>query len=155
MSDLVSVLILGLLLLALALALGWWRASRRAGRASRARNQRAQRGEADAERLLEEAGYEILDRQVTALWRMEVDGEEVEISVRADLWVGLGPQRFVAEVKTGARAPDPTLPATRRQLLEYLLAFEPDGLLLVDVEAGVVHAVAFPGAEALLNAASR
>ena len=46
-------------------------------------------------------------------------------------------QRFVAEVKTGERAIDPTHPATRRQLMEYLHVFEVDGVLLVDREAGV------------------
>jgi hypothetical protein len=35
-------------------------------------------------------------------------------------------------------------PPTRRQLLEYWFVFEPDGLLLVDVEAGVVSAIVFP-----------
>lgn len=137
-------LILALLALVLALALGWWRASRRWSRASRRRNQRAQRGEAEAERLLEEAGYEILDRQVPATWTMIVDGEPIEVGVRADLWVGRGDLRFVAEVKTGRAAPDPTLPATRRQLLEYQVAFEPDGLLLVDAEAGEILEIELP-----------
>ncbi len=71
-----------------------------------------------------------------AVWTMWIDGEPVEVGVRADLWVGLGERRYVAEVKTGGRAPDPTHPATRRQLLEYRVAFEPDGLLLVDAEEG-------------------
>ena len=36
-------------------------------------------------------------------------------------------------------------PATRRQLLEYLLAHEADGALLVDMDAEVVVHVEFPG----------
>jgi hypothetical protein len=38
----------------------------------------------------------------------------------------------------------PTLPATRRQLLEYLLAFEVHGVLLVDLDEGRVRPVEFP-----------
>lgn len=144
MTDPLWILVLLLAALALILALGWWASARRAGVASRRRNRRAQRGEADAEALLEAAGYTVLERQVGAWTVMVVDGEEVEVSVRADLWVGRGSRRYVAEVKTGRAAPDPTLPATRRQLLEYQLVFRPDGLLLVDVEAGEVHEVSFP-----------
>lgn len=35
--------------------------------------------------------------------------------------------------------------ATRRQLLEYLVAFEADGVLLVCPERGAIHRVEFPG----------
>ena len=140
LAGLVAILAFALLLT----ALGWWRAARRGGVRSRARNAVAQRGEATAELMLEEAGYTVLDRQVTAFWSIEVDGEEIEVSVRADLWVGKGDLRYVAEVKTGERAPDPTHPATRRQLLEYLLVFQPDGLLLVDIEAGAIREIDFP-----------
>ena len=85
---------------------------------------------------------EVADDSVNTEWVN--DGEEVEVAVRADLWVGRGSRRFVAEVKTGSMAPDPTRSATRRQLLEYLLVFEPDGLLLVDVEEGLIHEIDFP-----------
>lgn len=123
------------LLLAL---LGWWRASTRMSRANRARQVVARAGEVEAERLLSRQGFTILDRQQTAWWSLRVDGEPVEVWCRADLLVERAGVRFVAEVKTGARAPDPTRPATRRQLLEYLHAFEVDGVLLVDVPAARV-----------------
>jgi hypothetical protein len=150
--DLSWLLVFALLLLALALALGWWWAARRWSRASRARVRRALDGEQDAESLLAALGYRVRDRQVRALGWMEIDGESVEFEVRADLLVevaGDGPGLprgavLVAEVKTGARATDPAHPATRRQLLEYQRVFQPDGLLLVDVEAGQVVEVAFP-----------
>ena len=106
---------------------------------------RAQRGESDAERLLEQDGYRIIDRQLSASWEIFVDGTPHEAQVRADLLVEDDEgRRLVAEIKTGALAPNPTYPPTRRQLLEYWFVFEPDGLLLVDVEAGVVSEVAFP-----------
>jgi hypothetical protein len=51
---------------------------------------------------------------------------------------------MVAEVKTGTQAPRFEHADTRRQLLEYQLAFEVDSVLLVDVEAGEVREVSFP-----------
>ncbi|MCB9780510.1 MAG: hypothetical protein H6742_18230 [Alphaproteobacteria bacterium] len=149
--DAQLLLIAALALLALVLGLGWWSARRRWSTATRRRVGRAIRGEADAESLLEAAGFAITDRQVRAFGWFEVDGEEVEFEVRADLMVealdgsGWPPgSRLVAEVKTGDRAPNPGHPATRRQLLEYQRVFEPDGLLLVDVEAGRLVQIAFP-----------
>jgi hypothetical protein len=50
----------------------------------------------------------------------------------------------VVEVKTGALAPKIETSATRRQMLEYRVAFDVDGVLLVDAESGTVHEVTFP-----------
>ncbi len=55
----------------------------------------------------------------------------------------------MAEVKTGAAAPQLSTAATRRQLLEYRVAFDVDGVLLVDAEAGRVQRVVFPGVASL------
>ncbi|MEQ1566040.1 MAG: hypothetical protein ABMA64_10415 [Myxococcota bacterium] len=127
-----------------ALALGWWRATGWVGRANVRRQSVARAGEDEAERLLERLGFEVLERQVTGVWWMEVDGDPREVRCRADLLVRRKDRRFVAEVKTGDRAPSPTLPATRRQLLEYTLAFEVDGVLLLDMERRRVRVVRFP-----------
>lgn len=113
-------------------------------RESRARNRVAQEGERIAEAILARAGYRVVERQATASWSIVVDGETLPIDVRADLIVSRRGRRYVAEVKTGARAPDLRHPPTRRQLLEYALVFGADEVLLVDVPEGVVHAVAFP-----------
>ncbi|MFT4624125.1 MAG: hypothetical protein ACI8PZ_002784 [Myxococcota bacterium] len=127
-----------------AITLAWRRASTRTGRNNRRRQRVAQRGEVLAESLLAAAGFRVEDRQVTARWSMHIDGEPHEVHCRADLIVTRRRRRYVAEVKTGERAPDPTLPATRRQLLEYRLAFDVDGLLLVDVPGREVIEVEFP-----------
>lgn len=111
-----------------------------------ARARRAGAGEQDAEALLEAEGYRIIDRQVRCLWWITVDGDEEEVELRADLLVERDGERFIAEVKTGLHAPDPAFPSTRRQLLEYRLAFDPYEVLLVDVEAGTIYAVEFPRA---------
>jgi len=130
-------------LLAIALAIAW-RFATRASRASAQRNARARRGEDAAERLLERSGFTILERQATRRWSFEVDGELHVAGVRADLLVTRNERLFVAEVKTGSLAPNPCHPATRRQLLEYWFVYEPDGLLLVDMERCEVREVCFP-----------
>ena len=143
------------LLLVAAIAVGGWLGARwgsgKVGRGNRARLRRAQVAESNAERLLEAQGFDIEDRQVTARWSLEIDGEPREVSCRADLVVRVRRHptlprgaRLVADVKTGERAPDPALPATRRQLLEYQLAFDCDGVLVVDMEREQVLHVRFP-----------
>lgn len=135
---------LAVALLLLVLAVAWWRARTAVARGNRGRQRVARAGEDDAERLLGAAGFRIVERQVTGAWVLEIDGEPVEVRCRADLLVEARGRRFVAEVKTGDRAPDPTRPQTRRQLLEYHLAFEVDGVLLVDMEERRIRTVRFP-----------
>jgi hypothetical protein len=139
-------LLAAVLLVLLVLALwGWWRASTRLGRRSRARQRVARRAETDAERLLESLGYAVLERQASRGWRLYVDGTRLEVTSRADLLVERLGRLYVADVKSGDEAPDPRRPATRRQLLEYLLAFDADGALVVDMTRCEVRVVEFPG----------
>lgn len=133
------------ILLALAtLALGWLIAGRKGNRATRRRNRMALDGEVIAEKLLKKKGYQVIDRQVVGEWWMWIDGEEVEIQVRADLLVKRKGRLYIAEVKSGRMVIDPTFPATRRQLLEYRMVFDVDGVLLVDAENQQLHMVDFP-----------
>src|SRR5262249_21331889 len=100
--------------------------------------------EVRAEALLERLGYSILGRQVSITYGLGLDGAHVPVELRADFVVAAAGRRYVAEVKTGRLAPRIDTPATRRQLLEYRLAFDVDGVLLVDAESGRVHTVEFP-----------
>jgi len=124
----------------LAARLRAWRGSRRA----RARAARAGAGEDEAARLLEDAGYTIVERQARVTWAPLVDGAPVMMELRADYLVEAGGELLVAEVKTGEDAPSVTTAATRRQLLEYHVAFGADGVLLVCPERGAIHRVVFP-----------
>lgn len=124
-----------------------WRSTARRWALSRIRA-RARRGERDAERLLAREGYRVTARQARARVTYRVDGDPRTVEVVADLLVTRAGRTYVAEVKTGARAPDPTHRSTRRQLLEYGHAFEADGVLLVDAEAGRVHRVGLPRRDA-------
>jgi Holliday junction resolvase-like predicted endonuclease len=127
---------------ALWLARAWrtWRGSVRA----RVRAERAGAGEDAAARLLVAAGYRLLGRQVRCAWAPLVDGEPCELELRADYLVEKDGEQLVAEVKTGDEAPSVTTAATRRQLLEYHVAFAVDGVLLVCPERGAIHRVTFP-----------
>lgn len=140
-------LVLGVATFVALLALfGWWRSATRPERVQRRRQRLASRAEDAAERLLERQGYVVVDRQVVRWWSMWVNGLEKQVSCRADLVVCLRRDRdalFVVEVKTGERAPDPTFPPTRRQLLEYAKAFDVDGVLLLDMEKRILHRVEF------------
>jgi hypothetical protein len=136
-------LVAGLAALAGALLWAWvartWRAAR-----LRWRMRRARQKEALAEHILVDAGYEVLAAQVPAPTRIVCDGETLEIEVRVDYLVRRRGRIFAAEAKSGARAPDPADRGTRRQLLEYAVTYDVDGVLLVDTEEGRVIEVSFP-----------
>lgn len=146
LDDLTGVtLVIAVLLAAIvgALLFAWARAlADRWGRRSRARQ--GQRAERAAERLLTRKGYRVVDRQITRRWSLWIDGEPTEVVCRADLLVERGRERLIAEIKGRGPATDPRHPSTRRQLLEYVLAFDVDGALLVDMATRTVHRVEFP-----------
>ena len=125
-------------LLALLVARSWRR------NRIRRRFRRARQGEIEAEGLLEARGFTILDQQTRRDAHMFVAGVRTQYGVRADLLVSRRWRTYVVEVKTGKSAPDPRLSATRRQLLEYSLVYEADGLLLVDMSARDIHEIRFP-----------
>jgi hypothetical protein len=123
----------------IARALARWRSRL----AARRRSRRALQGEVEAEELLAARGFAVLDRQAGLLWSIECDGEPHPVELRADLLVERDGRRYVAEVKTGRSAPLLTNAATRRQLLEYCVAYQVDSVLLVDVEEQAVREVTF------------
>jgi hypothetical protein len=114
---------------------GSWRAHRRAIRAGA--------GEDDAAALLRAAGYRIVASQARIAWPVVVDGEAFDVELRADYLVEADGERLVAEVKTGDAAPRLSTAATRRQLLEYQVAFGVAGVLLVSPERGAIQRVEF------------
>jgi hypothetical protein len=110
----------------------------------RARFRSASQGERAALTWLREMGFDVLGAQVAAQYPLLIDGAAKTIGVRADYLVAKDNRRYVVEVKTGALAPRIETPATRRQLLEYLVVFEVDGALLLDVDARSLREIAFP-----------
>jgi hypothetical protein len=136
----IAVLAGALVALVIGRVLRAWRGSWRA----RVRAERAGAGEDGAAAMLRGAGYTIVARQARTWWSPLVDGEPHETELRADYLVEAGGERFVAEVKTGDEAPRLSTAATRRQLLEYHVAFAVDGVLLVCPELGTIQRVEFP-----------
>jgi hypothetical protein len=132
---------------ALLQALGLWARRLLRRRKLSIRMERAVRGEERAGTWLRDLGYEVLGAQVVAEHPVRVDGRTVTITLRADYLVARDGTRYVVEVKTGALAPRIETSATRRQILEYRIAFDVDGVLLVDGETGRVHEVSFPSLE--------
>lgn len=126
-------------------SIAWLRARGRPSRNQKRRARIARRAETDAERLLEAAGFDIVERQLSQRWDLLIDHRRQEVVSRVDLLLEKEGRFFVADVKTGRQAPDPRQPATRRQLLEYLLVFEADGALVVDMESRTLRAISFPG----------
>jgi hypothetical protein len=131
------------LLVALSLLILW---GKRALVRARLRKQAliAREGEARAEAILRRKGWTIEGRQVRATYELFVEGQPVAVGLRADYLVTREGHRSVAEVKTGRSAPQLTTPSTRRQLLEYRVAFGVDGVLLVDAESDRILSVEFP-----------
>ena len=105
---------------------------------------RGREGEMRAVSLLEAHGFQVIDEQVSRETGLTVDGDWRPVTVRADLLAEKGGRRFVVEVKTGSKAPDPASAATRRQLFEYHHVFDADGLLLADMEREALMTIEFP-----------
>lgn len=109
------------------------------------RNKRlGQRGEEKARRLLRDAGYVIVEEQAGASYPLIVDDKVVDVQIRADFMVERENKLWVAEAKAGLESGRVTQRQTRRQLLEYTLAFDVEGILLVDVARDSIIRVRFP-----------
>ena len=145
MDRQVQWLALGLTLLLVVLG-AWletkWRRLRERKK-SRDAAKRGLQGEREAEKLLRKLGYSIVSRQPPASYAMMVDGEPQSVQLQADFVVTREGKRFVAEVKTG-KAAKIEQAETRRQLLEYQLAFGIDAMLLIDADAKQVRTLRFP-----------
>ncbi|MGI6604270.1 MAG: hypothetical protein GX062_05055 [Firmicutes bacterium] len=92
----------------------------------------AKRAEIKAARLLHQAGFHIIRRQPTAKSLLYVDGTPKTTTIRADFLARRGFFTYVVEVKSG-RSASQLRAKTRRQLLEYQLAFRPHGIVFVDM----------------------
>lgn len=112
-------------------------------RALKRRQRRAEQAEVDAAGVLRAHGYHIISGQAEHHWSVGMNGSPHEIELRADYLVSRRGRRYVAEVKSGHAAPSIDTSATRRQLLEYLVAYPVDGVLLVDMQDVEIYEVDF------------
>lgn len=137
-----ALVLLGALVLLQTLRL-WWARARPRWRIDKHRRQGAH-GEVLAERLLTEQGYRVVARQISTRYALLVDGEPQEFALRADFLVERRGRRYVAEAKLGEHAGRLDTSATRRQVLEYCLAFDVPGVLLVDARRRTITLVQLP-----------
>lgn len=140
-------LILLALLVVQSLRLAWNRgiAARRVGRHRRL----GAAGEKLAKKLLHQSGFRILAEQSSGSYELLVEGDRFRVQLRADYVVSQKGKTYVAEVKSGEESVKVTGRATRRQLLEYLYAFEVNGVLLVDMREQSIRRVEFPSVRTL------
>ena len=134
-------------LLVVLMTLGGWLTLKWNGyKVRRAASKAAKHGlkaEKEAEKLLKKLGYTLLQRQPPGSYWAVVDGEPLAVKVTGDLLVELKGKTFMAEVKTGKAAKLDNA-ETRRQMLEYQLAFPVDGILLVDMDDKKIRTIRFP-----------
>lgn len=116
---------------------------KRRGIIIRRRLKKARKSEIAAIRFLEDRGYTITGMQEKKTIVTWVDKTPHYNNLRVDFIAHKKGKVYIAEVKTGQTAPHPTLADTRRQLLEYYLAYQPDGILLVDMEKQALREIAF------------
>ncbi|PKN55902.1 MAG: hypothetical protein CVU56_19005 [Deltaproteobacteria bacterium HGW-Deltaproteobacteria-14] len=117
-----------------------WRLRIERGRAACARRL-GRRGERAGLALLARAGYRLVATQPAGEIALLVDGAEARFPVRADALVTRGGRRYIAEIKAGPANATLSHRNTRRQILEYIYAFDADGVLLVDVPGRRVQCV--------------
>jgi Holliday junction resolvase len=135
-----DVFVLGLLLggLFLLFSLRYWNSHKR-----QKYLKRAKRGEKEAIKLLENKGYTIIgiqEKKTIVTW---INGKPKNNHLTVDLIAKRRGKTYIVEVKTGKKASSPLLAGIRRQLLEYFLAFNPHGMILVDMEKKALHEIAF------------
>lgn len=144
----VVVLVVLVVVVALLGALGGLRMRRAlTSRTSSRRTRHGLAAERAAERLLERHGYRIVARRLAGGYALSIDGEPHAVKLYADFLVTRGGRELLVEVKTGD-ATHLGHADTRRQMLEYQLAFDVGALLLVDADEGTISEVAFPLATA-------
>lgn len=109
----------------------------------RKRLKKAKRGEINAIRFLEDNGYSIIGIQEKKTIITWINNQPYNNQIKVDYLVKKKGKVYIAEVKTGKLAPRPNLADTRRQLLEYYLAFGTHGIILVDMEKKKLQKISF------------
>ena len=116
----------------------WLRAKRLRKRFSKSRQ-----AEKEAEKILRKNGYAIIDAQKSKPLLITIGDKIHRYLVRIDYLVRKRGKVFVVEVKSGEKIPYITNRETRRQMLEYYLAYQPCGILLLNMKNKFISEVKF------------
>ena len=103
---------------------------------------KGRKGEGIAVKLLNKAGYEIIDEQVSFPGFLFENNNKIEYLVKPDFLVEKDGEKYIAEVKTGASALIQNR-STRRQILEYSHLNQNKTVLLIDIENKKIKKIDF------------
>ena len=118
----------------------WWRRRQIHSKADHGRLMEDRAGE-----MLEAHGYTAISQHPEIKYIWTIDGENKTVTVTPDWLVQRDGLTFLVEVKTGGQA-NPNQAKTRRQLLEYYLFGEADGVVYFDADRDLAKEVRFPAA---------
>ena len=116
----------------------WWMRQRILRKATRGRLIEDKAGE-----ILADLGYAVIEQHPSVPYSWHLDGELMAVKATPDRLVKKNGKSYLVEVKTGAQA-NPKSAKTRRQMLEYYLYGDVDGVLYFDGDTGRLQSVVFP-----------
>lgn len=105
-----------------------------------AKSRTAEKG---AEKLLRKKGYSILDIQKSKPILITIGDKIHRYFIRIDFLVKKKGKVYVVEVKNGEKNPYITNRETRRQMLEYYHAYQPHGIILLNMRNKNISEVKF------------
>lgn len=113
---------------------------------SKARKKRFERGlklETEAENFLRKKGYNIINNQAIYYHNYKVNGNKKQNKLIVDYIAEKEGKTYIIEVKSGKKAISLDDKNSRRQLLEYDVVIDNDGVILLDMENKRVQLVNF------------
>lgn len=99
--------------------------------------------ESKAKKIISHAGFKKVKYQENFFYHLRVNGDRVKVACIPDFVAEKSGKKCVIEVKWGASAPLISNSATRRQLLEYQHAIQPDKLFLLDMRVKSLKEITF------------
>ena len=99
--------------------------------------------EKEAGKLLQKKGYTIVDIQKSKPILITIGDKIHRYFIRIDYLVRKKGKVYVVEVKNGEKNSYITNRDTRRQMLEYFLAYQPNGILLLNMKNKRISEVKF------------
>lgn len=109
----------------------------------RKRFSKSRQAEKEAEKILKKNGYTIIDAQKSKPLLVTIGDKVHRYLVRIDYLARKKGKIYVVEVKSGEKIPYITNRDTRRQMLEYYLAYQPSGILLLNMKNKSIYEVKF------------
>lgn len=103
---------------------------------------KAKKAEREAIYLLKKNGFNVIGIQVKRNIMTYIDGKPYSGYVKVDFLAQKNRKKYVVEVKTGQQT-RATQSLVRRQLLEYFLVYNPQGILLLDMERKKIQTIEF------------